>query len=65
MPLLYPSPQTPHTPTHYPPSPAPNQQRSYTRQYFAQLPGKAYWAMEMWPQEGIGGVSERRVEDLW
>ena len=21
--------------------------------------------MEMWPQEGIGGVSERRVEDLW
>ncbi|KAK0125491.1 hypothetical protein ONS95_000502 [Cadophora gregata] len=47
------------------PSPGPNQQRSLTQQYFAQLSGKDYWALQMWPQEESGSVSERRMEALW
>lgn len=39
--------------------------RSFTHSYFALLPGKDYWALQMWPQEGFGGVSEARVEALW
>ncbi|PVH89582.1 hypothetical protein DL98DRAFT_579371 [Cadophora sp. DSE1049] len=47
------------------PSPGPNQQRYFTQEYFAQLPGKDYWALQMWPQEGFGSICERRVEALW
>ncbi|KAH9216011.1 hypothetical protein DL95DRAFT_498893 [Leptodontidium sp. 2 PMI_412] len=46
-------------------SPGPNQMRSFTHSYFAFLPGKDYWALQMWPQEGFGGVNEARVEALW